>query len=123
MNLSDKIQYIKGVGPKKASLLEKELGITTIADLLEYYPYRFDDRTRIYKISDITFSHSGTNIQISGQFTGEFETISKGRKRLVANFSDGTGTVKIIWFQGFEWIKKKYKPGVKYILFGRPNIF
>ncbi len=123
MNLYDKIQFIKGVGPKKAALLEQELGIATVADLLEYFPYRFDDRTKIYRIADLSPSFSGTNIQIAGSFSGDFQTITKGRRRLVATFSDGSGTVKIIWFQGFEWVKKKYKPGIRYVIFGRPNIF
>ena len=123
MDLYDKIQFVKGVGPKKAKLLKEELEIVTIADLLEFFPYRFDDRTNIYKISDITQSLTSTNIQITGYFTGEFEIIQKEKKRLVANFTDNTGTVKIIWFKGFEWIRKKYLPNIKYLIFGKPNLY
>ena len=123
MELEAKIQFVKGVGPKKASLLEKELGIITVSDLLEYFPFRFEDRSKFYKVKDINIYHSNSNIQLVGEFTGKFELITKGRKRLTAEFVDDTGAVKIVWFQGFEWIKKTYKPGKKYLLFGKPKIF
>lgn len=123
MELSDKIQFVKGVGPKRAALLEKELGIITIADLLEYFPFRFEDRSKFYKIGDLNISFANSNIQLIGEFTGEYEEVSKGRRRLITYFKDETGEVKVVWFQGFDWIKKTYQPGKKYVLFGKPNFF
>lgn len=115
------IAYLKGVGPKRAELLDKELNIRTFIDLLYFFPYRYIDRSQIFKISQI----HGTNayIQLVGVFN-TFRTIGVGRKaRYVGSFSDESGTVDVIWFKGIKWIKDKIVPGKKYLLFGKPGIY
>ena len=120
--LSQDIQYLPGVGPKKKELLQKELGISTISDLLEYYPYKYVDRSKIYRIdelrSDMPF------VQIRGRIIS-FEEFSNGtrKKRLVAHFYDGTGVADIVWFSGVKYATENYKEGIEYIVFGKPSLF
>ncbi|MEI6048503.1 MAG: ATP-dependent DNA helicase RecG [Bacteroidota bacterium] len=119
--LDTNITYLPGVGPKRAELLNKELNIFTFRDLLHYYPYKYIDRTRFYKISeldpDLPF------VQIKGTIDG-YSTEGHGPgKRLVADFQDETGTIKLIWFKGGKWITGSYSPGVEYIVFGKPGVF
>lgn len=120
--LSQDIQYLPGVGPKKKELLQKELGISTISDLLEYYPYKYVDRSKIYRIdelrSDMPF------VQIRGRILS-FEEFSNGtrKKRLVAHFYDGTGVADIVWFSGVKYATENYKEGIEYIVFGKPSLF
>ncbi len=120
MNLQTGIQYIKGIGPKKAEALAKSVGIQTVGDLLDYYPFRYEDRSRFFKINQI--SSSAVSIQIAGKVM-EIETVTKGRKRLVAYFRDETGTVKLIWFQGIKWVQQSLKLNQQYIIYGKPNFF
>ncbi len=115
------IEFLKGVGPQKAALLNKELSIFTYADLLQHYPYRYEDRTKFYSIKEI--HEQMPNVQVKGQITGR-ELIGAGRKqRLVIHFFDGTGTLDLIWFQGIKWISPKLKTGINYVVFGQPNRF
>ena len=119
--LSQDIKYLQGVGPQRATLLATELGITTVGDLLTYYPYKYVDRSRIYKISDIdgTMPH----VQLCGQILS-FESIGEGRsRRLIAHFSDGTGVLDLVWFQGIKYATKNYDCRKSYIVFGKPNIY
>ncbi len=119
--LQTDIQFIPGVGPKKAQILQTELDIFTLGDLLRYYPYRYVDRSRIYYIHEI--DNSMLNIQIKGRITA-FETFGEGRKRrLVAHFTDGTGFVDLVWFQGIRFVESRYKVGQEYIVFGKPSLF
>ncbi len=119
--LQTDIQFVPGVGPQRAQILQKELDIFTLGDLLRYYPYRYVDRSRIYYIHEI--DSSMLNIQIKGRITA-FETISEGRKRrLIAHFTDGTGFVDLIWFQGIRFAEDRYKVGQEYIVFGKPSLF
>ncbi len=120
--LSQDIKYLTGVGPKRKEILEKELQISTWGDLLEYYPYKYVDRSRIYRIGelrgDLPF------VQLKGKILS-FEEFDMGahRKRLVAHFSDGTGVVDLVWFRGAQYVYKTYKVNEEYIVFGRPSIY
>lgn len=119
--LKTEINYIPGVGPKRAEILNKEIDVFTLNDLLRWYPYRYIDRGRIYYIHEI--DNSLAYIQLKGEIKS-FETFGEGRKkRLVAHFSDGTGFVDLIWFQGIRFIENKYKANKEYIVFGKPNLF
>ena len=113
------IEYLKGIGPEKAALINKELGYFNFGNLLQHYPFRYEDRTSFHKISLLTDELN--NAQIIGKIT-HFETIGEGRKqRLIGKFQDETGEMDLIWFQGIKWIKQKIKPGVAYIVFGKPS--
>lgn len=115
------IKYISGVGPQKAAVLNKELGVYTLHDLIYYFPYKYVDRSRIYHISEI--DGNMPYIQLKGRILG-FETIGEGRqRRLIAHFSDDTGIVDLIWFQGIKYILEKYKLREEYIVFGKPTVF
>ncbi len=125
MELNTDIQYIKGVGPKRAKIIKKELGIETVKDLIEYFPYRYEDRTKVYSLASLQLSKANwnNNIQVAGKIIGDFQLITKGRKRLTVKISDGTGEAILVWFQGFEWIKKKISYGKKILIFGKPNFY
>ena len=120
-NLKTDIQYLSGVGPKRADLLRKELQIRCFEDLLYYFPYKYVDRSKFYTIREI--NSSLPYIQIKGCITN-FETVGYRRnKRLVANFTDDTGTIELVWFRGVQWIKDSLKTGKEYVVFGKPGIF
>jgi len=119
--LQTDIQFVPGVGPKRASVLNKEIDIFTLEDLLRYYPYRYVDRSRLFYVHEI--EGSMPYVQLKGRITA-FETFGEGRKkRLVAHFTDGTGFVDLVWFQGIRFIESKYKVNVEYIVFGKPSLF
>ncbi|MGL4292976.1 MAG: ATP-dependent DNA helicase RecG [Bacteroidales bacterium] len=115
------IKYLQGVGPRRADLFQKELNIRSVEDLLHYFPYKYIDRSRTYKIAEI--SGSMPYIQLRGHILS-YETIGEGRgARLTARFSDGSGVIELVWFKGIKYIAEKYKPGVEYTLFGKPALF
>lgn len=120
--LKQDIMYVTGVGPTKKQILNKELGIMTIGDMLEYYPYKYVDRSRVYTISSL--SQDMSFVQIKGRILS-FETFQMGvkKKRLVAHFGDGTGVVDLVWFSGTQYITKNFKVGIDYVIFGKPTIF
>jgi len=120
--LDQDIQYLPGVGPRRKDLLSRETGITTLRELLEYYPYKYVDRSRIYSIKEIRGDMPF--VQICGAILS-FEEFDMGarRKRLVAHFSDGTGVADLVWFTGAQYIRKELKTGVRYVVFGKPTIF
>jgi ATP-dependent DNA helicase RecG len=119
--LDSNITYLTGVGPKRAELLSKELNINTFRDLLYYFPYKYIDRTRFYSIAEL--DPDLPLVQIKGFIKGYYtEGHGKG-KRLVADFQDETGTIKLVWFKGTKWITGNYTPGVEYIVFGKPGVF
>jgi ATP-dependent DNA helicase RecG len=121
MILQTDIQFVPGVGPKRAGILNKELDLFTLGDLLRYYPYRYIDRSRIYYIHEI--DGSMPYIQLKGRITA-FETFGEGRKRrLVAHFTDGTGFIDLVWFQGIRYVENRYKVNQEYIVFGKPTLF
>ena len=115
------VKYLTGVGPARAALLAGELEIRTLKDLLYYFPYKYIDRSRIFQISEV----DGTMpyIQLKGRIQS-FEQKGEGpRKRLVAYFSDGTGVAELVWFQGIKFILDRYRPGVDYVVFGKPTMY
>ena len=120
--LEQDIQYTSGVGPKRKKILAEELGLETVGQLLEYYPYKYVDRSRIYKINEL--SADMPFVQIRGRILS-FEEFAMGvrKKRLVAHFSDGTGVMDLVWFTGTKYITQNYDTRTQYIIFGRPTIF
>lgn len=120
--LEQDIKYLPGVGPKRKAILEKEANIATWGDLLEYYPYKYVDRSRIYRIIDL--QGDLPFVQLKGKILSFEEfTMSPRKKRVVAHFSDGTGIVDLVWFQGTQYVYKNYKVNEEYIVFGRPTIY
>ncbi|WP_293872454.1 ATP-dependent DNA helicase RecG [Flavobacterium sp.] len=116
--LQTPIEYLKGVGPQRGELLRKEIGIHKYEDLLHFYPNRYIDRTRYYKINEL--QNNVTEVQIVGKIinvkTVEF---GKAKKRLVATFVDETGQIELVWFQGHKWIRESLKLNVTYVIFGK----
>lgn len=114
-----KIEFLRGVGPQKAALLNKELNIFTYGEMLQYYPFRYEDRTQFYKINQIT--EDLENVQIIAKII-KVETLGEGRrKRLVAYIFDETGEMELTWFKGIQWVVKKLLVGPAYVFFGKPN--
>ena len=115
------LMYLPGVGPKKAEILRKEAGISSYEDLLFYFPYKYIDRSRFYKVAEITGNMP--YIQLKGRIL-YYDTVGEGRtRRLVAKFTDGTGTIDLVWFKGLNYVTDKYKTGTDYIVFGKPAEF
>ena len=123
LNILDQdVMYLPGVGPKKKEILSKELGIQTWCDLLEHFPYKYVDRSRIYRISEI--SGDMPFVQIRGRMLGYDEyAMGARKKRIVGHFSDGHGVVDLVWFQGAQYIYKNYPIGKELIVFGRPTVY
>ena len=123
LNILDQdVMYLPGVGPKKKEILSKELGIQTWRDLLEHFPYKYVDRSRIYRISEI--SGDMPFVQIRGRMLGYDEyAMGARKKRIVGHFSDGHGVVDLVWFQGAQYIYKNYPIGKELIVFGRPTVY
>ena len=114
--------YLPGVGPNRKKLLSNELGIESYGDLLEYYPYKYVDRSKVYTIHELTGDMPF--VQIIGRILS-FETFQIGprKERVVAHFSDGTGIADLTWFNGGKYAKQNYKIGVEYLVFGKPTVF
>ncbi|NNL16016.1 MAG: ATP-dependent DNA helicase RecG [Flavobacteriaceae bacterium] len=120
-NLQTPIDYLKGVGPNRADLLRKELGINTFQDLINLFPNRYIDRTEYYKINQL--QRNNTEVQIMGRITNVKEVPQKRGKRLVATFQDDTGTMELVWFRGQKWIRESLKFDKPYVIFGKTNWF
>ncbi len=122
-DLSTPITYLPGVGPQRAKVLETELGITSYEDLLNYFPYKHIDRSRLYYIHELTADMPF--VQLRGEILSYEEEGTGRKRRLVAHFTDGRGVIDLVWFQAsaFKWIKHTYQVGKLYIVFGRPNVF
>ncbi len=118
--LQTDIKFLTGVGPKRADLLNRELNIHTFEDLLNHFPYRYIDRSRFYKISEI--NSQLPYIQIRGRIISLEVTGPRYKKRLVAKFSDDTGTIELVWFRGVSWIRETIKKDRVYVAFGKPNL-
>ena len=120
--LDQDIAYLAGVGPRRKEILQKELGIATFGDLLEYFPYKYVDRSRVYRISEL--SADMPFVQLMGRILS-FEEFSMGarKKRVVAHFSDGHGVCDLVWFNGARYIYDNYKVGREYVVFGKPGIY
>ncbi len=116
------IEFLKGVGPQRAVVIRQELGIATVQDLLYFFPNRYLDRTRYYKINEL--QQSLAEVQIIGQITSIKEVpFGKNRKRLVATFADATGVMELVWFQGYKYLIEKLIPGKPMVIFGRLQYF
>jgi ATP-dependent DNA helicase RecG len=124
-NISDflqtPIEFLKGVGPAKAALFQKELSIYTYGDLLVHYPYRHVDRSEFFTVSEIR--KISDPVQIKGRLSHLQEIPQKRGSRLVAQFSDETGSLELVWFKGVKWLKENLQPGQKYVLYGKPTVF
>ncbi|MGI6717923.1 MAG: ATP-dependent DNA helicase RecG [Bacteroidales bacterium] len=122
MNFLDtSVEFVKGVGPVKADVLKSEVQIYTFNDLMNYFPFRYVDRTIISTISSI--NNTSQEIQLKG-FITNLTTIGSGRKmRLEAQFTDSTGTITLVWFKGIKWIKKLINPNTEYVIYGKPQNF
>jgi ATP-dependent DNA helicase RecG len=119
--LQSEIAFLKGVGPKKAEVLNKDLRIFTFGDFLNHFPYRYIDRSRFHKVMEVNTDEQ--YFQVKGKFI-RMETVGPPRRqRLEASFMDDTGTLKVVWFKGIKWIQESIKPGVEYVLFGKPSRF
>lgn len=121
VNFGTEIKFLKGIGPKRAELLQKELELFTFGDLITHYPYRYEDRTRIYKVADLQGNEE--IIQLRGVIKN-FRSVGHGRKtRLIAEFSDNSGNIELVWFKGVNWVLNKFKVGHEVTLFGKPSIY
>lgn len=119
--LDTKIEFLKGVGTKKAEVLKKELGIITYADLLEYYPYRYIDKSKYVKIKEI--ASEDVYIQVKGKVVGKEQIGIGAKSRLVVKFSDETGIIDLVFFKGLKWISESINIGQNYVIFGKPSLF
>ena len=115
------VQYIKGIGPNRAKLLKKELGIASAYDLLRHFPSHYVDRSSIYRIADLQGDMPA--VQLKGRFVSMTVAGEGAKKRLVGLFSDGTGVIEVLWFRSVSAIRKAYHVGAEYILFGKPTFF
>lgn len=120
-NLDTPLVYLKGVGPKRAELLQKELGISTYEQLLNHYPFRYIDRTRFYKINEL--NPEMPLVQVVGKIVSKEIVGEKQKKRIVAKFADETGTMDLVWFQSLKWVEENVMRGSTYIAFGKPALF
>jgi len=119
--LSQDIQFLPGVGPKRADVLRKEINIQTFEDLLFYFPYKYIDRSRFYSIREI--SSDLPYIQIRGRITG-YTAVGRGSgRRLSAGFTDGNGMIELVWFKGAKWIPESFPPDKELIIFGKPTVY
>lgn len=119
--LSTSIEYLKGVGPKRAEIIKKELGIYTYEQLLSYYPFRYIDRSKVHQIKNINSSE--IHVQLKGKITRISEAGEKRGKRLIAQLQDATGSIELVWFKGIKWVKPKLSVGKEYTIFGKPSQF
>ena len=121
MNLNNPIYYIKGISNVRASLISAELGLTKIIDLLHFFPYRYIDRTKFYKINALIDNNS--DIQIIGRITSIKTIQQKKGSRLIGKFQDETGTMDLVWFKGHKWLKDAIKINTPYVIYGKLNHF
>ncbi|OIN59987.1 ATP-dependent DNA helicase RecG [Arsenicibacter rosenii] len=115
------MEFLRGVGPQRAELLNKELNIFTYGDLLQHYPFRFDDRTRFYTISELDESLPAA--QVRGRLRDWYTEGEGSKKRVVATFTDGTGSMSLVWFQGLTWLEKTLRREGEYVVYGKPQPF
>lgn len=121
--LESDVKFVPGVGEARARLLEKELGIRTLGDLLWHFPYRYIDRTKIYRIGEIAEGEGSALVQFRARVTGISYAGAGRKRRFVAAVSDATGSAELTWFQGIKWIEKRIEVGREYLVFGRPAFY
>ncbi len=119
--LDNEVKFVAGVGEARAKLLERELGIRTVGDLLSHYPFRYIDRTKTYRIGEITEEVS--LVQFRARVTGTAYAGAGRKRRFTVFVSDPTGSAELVWFQGIKWIEKRIETGREYLVFGRPSFF
>ena len=119
--LDNEVKFVAGVGEARAKLLERELGIRTVGDLLSHYPFRYIDRTKTYRIGEITEEIS--LVQFRARVTGTAYAGAGRKRRFTVFVSDPTGSAELVWFQGIKWIEKRIETGREYLVFGRPSFF
>ena len=115
------INYLKGVGPKKAEILKKELGIVVFDDLLNYFPFRYVDKSKIYKVSDVVSDN--TYFQLVGHVSNLVKVGDKRTRYITATFTDDSGSIGLVWFRGLQWVANRFNTSQKYIIFGKPSVF
>lgn len=115
------IEYLKGVGPRKGELLRQDLGVSTIGELLNHYPFRYIDRTEFHKIRQVDGNMS--SVQVLGRLV-DLREIGEGRsRRLIGRLVDDTGSLELVWFQSVAWLKKSLKVQAVYIVYGKPSLY
>ncbi len=119
--LSNKIEFLKGVGPKKAAVLNKEANIYTFEELLNYFPFRYVDKSRIYKVADV--NNDNTYYQLVGKVSNMRSHGAPRATRITANFTDSSGQIELVWFKGLKWVRERFLPGKEYLLFGKASVF
>ena len=119
--LKTEIQYLKGIGPKKAEVLQKELNIYFVEDLIYYFPYKYIDKSKFYSVNQIDANFP--YIQLKGKISNFRTTGQQRKQRLTATFTDDTGSIELVWFKAIKWVKESIKTNVDYILFGKPTVF
>ena len=121
LTLDTPIEYVLGVGPKRAETLTAELGIRCVEDLITHYPYKYIDRSKFYTVREC--SEDLAYVQLKGRIL-QFEMRGEGRaRRLTATFSDGTGFMELVWFKGWKYVEDKLRVNIDYIVFGKPSKF
>src|SRR5690554_2859254 len=113
------IEYLKGVGPERAETLRSEAGIDKVWDLLNYFPFRYVNRSNYAKIADLP-NYENQAVQLKGTIVGVRELGTGRGKRLQASFRDSSGVIDLVWFKGTKWIKNKLTPGVLFRIYGKP---
>ena len=121
--LDNDIKYVAGVGEARAKVLERELGIRTLGDMLRHYPFRYIDRTRIYRIAEITDAAGLSYVQFRARVTGVGYAGAGRKRRFTACVQAPTGSAERVWFQGIKWIEKRIEVGREYLVFGRPSFY
>ena len=119
--INQSIEFVKGIGPSRSKLLTEELNIKTVKDLIDFYPYRYIDRSRFFKINEIPKNQS--EVQIIGKIRSIRRTKVKFRDRLNCEFYDDTGKVDLIWYRGFNWVEESLKANEEYVIYGKVNWF
>lgn len=121
--LSHDIKFVAGVGEVRARLLEREVGVRTIGDLIYRFPYRYIDRTRVWRIDEVDESLESTYVQLRVRIVGFAYSGELRKRRFIVEASDASGTCELIWFQGIKWIERRLEVGREYLIFGRPSFF
>jgi len=119
--LETPIEYLKGVGPARAEVLKSEAGISTFADMITFFPFRYIDRSKFSRISEI--NDENTYIQFKAKVTCVQTAGAPKNQRLIVTVTDGESEIDLVWFRGLKWMTGKYTPGREYIVFGKPTLF
>ena len=119
--LNQSIEFIKGIGPARSKLLSEELNLKTVKDLIDFYPYRYIDRSRFFKINELPKNQS--EVQIVGKIRSIKRTKVRFRDRLNCEFYDSTGKVDLIWYRGFNWVEESIKTNEEYVIYGKLSWF